>query len=144
MGRAGEVKPGNWKRWLPCRQHLQKLPYDRYADRIGENGDQRCNFNAIAIIRKWFWKYVLKWRDQGRTQEKYPIREGEWITTISEVKESQDEACKEQEQQHCQSERKQLVDFVDDGREKSSQTAQYPQYPRFARKSNAWHWCRDS
>ena len=36
-----EAKRENWKCWLSCHEHLQKLAYDCYSNRINKNSDQR-------------------------------------------------------------------------------------------------------
>jgi hypothetical protein len=69
---AGAAERGNWKCWLPCHKHFQKLAYDCYTRCISKDCNQCCNFNTIAIIRKC-WKHVLEWNDQGRAQVKYPV-----------------------------------------------------------------------
>jgi hypothetical protein len=71
-GRVVDAETRNWKCWLPCHKHLQKLAYDCYTHCINKDCNQRGNFNAIAVIRKC-WKHILEWNDQGRTQEKYPV-----------------------------------------------------------------------
>lgn len=129
-----------WLTWHP------KYPGDDpYSQGIGDDGNEGCSVDGVAIVGQWL-KYLRKLRNLHKRSEQggaEQINPGGEVTEI-EVEEVQDKAGEQKHEYAKERYEQELVEHFDDASEESLQTSPESLYPRFMREQPCRYFSCDA